>query len=170
MRKKILWIVGIVLPGLVLVAGIVWYAQMQRRESDINWQVAQEICKVEKALQEADADIRCRSVSRVTPFTYMDSGGNTIVYYCIQTVFPGNGSADHTGLDVNAIGMVIDMTQIENRRECKVNEQDAFLCELGDRSCLCWTISPETSCVIEYSGKTAEEADIFRMAESVPAS
>ena len=63
--------------------------------------------------------------------------------------------------------MVIDFAQIKNRRDCKVNEYDAFLCEMGERSCLCWTISPEISCVIEYSADAIAETDIFRMAESV---
>ena len=71
---------------------------------------------------------------------------------------------------MNAISMVIDPELIENRRGCKVNEYDALLCELGDRSYLCWTLSPEISCMIEYSKGAVEEAGIFRMAESVPVS
>ena len=66
--------------------------------------------------------------------------------------------------------MVVNMTLIENKRECKVNEYDASLCEQGDRSYLCWTLSPEISCVIEYAKGAVEEASIFRMAESVSVS
>ena len=119
-------------------------------------------------MKEIDEDYECQSVSKVTPFPYADSEGNTIVYYCIQTAYLGNESGDDTGLDMNAIGIVVDMTQIENKQECKVNEYDAFLCELGDRSYLCWTLSPEISCVIEYSTGGVDEVSIFRMAESVP--
>ena len=79
-------------------------------------------------------------------------------------------SGGYTGLDMNAIGIVIDPELIENKRECRVNEYDAFLCELGDRSYLCWTLSPELSCVIEYSKGVVEDGSIFRMAESVPVS
>ena len=68
---------------------------------------------------------------------------------------------------MDAIGMVIDVDQIENRRECMVNEYDAFLCEMGERSYLCWTLTPEITCVIEYSANTVNEFDIFQMAESV---
>ena len=137
-----------------------------KRESDPNWQIAKEIYKVENALQEVDEDYECQSVSKVTPFTYTDSEGNTIIYYCIQTAYLENESGGNTGLDMNAIGIVVDPEQMENRRECKVNEYNAFLCEQGDRSYLCWTLSPETSCVIEYSAGLVEEASIFRMAES----
>ena len=170
MRKKTLWIAGICIVSLVLIIGIARYSEIKKRESDPNWQIAKEIYKVENALKEVDEDYGCQAVSTVTPFTYTDSEGNTIVYYCIQTAYLENESGDYTGLDMNAIGIVIDPELIENKRECRVNEYDAFLCELGDRSYLCWTLSPELSCVIEYSKGVVEEGSIFRMAESVPVS
>lgn len=68
---------------------------------------------------------------------------------------------------MDAIGLVIDVSQIEKRRECTVNEHNAFLCEIDDRSYLCWTLSPEISCVIEYSPEEISEDSVFRMAESV---
>ena len=170
MKKKILWIAGIFAVALVLIVGIVRYIEVQKRENDPNWQIAKEIYKMENALKEVDEDYECQSVAKVTPFTYTDSEGNTIVYYCIQTAYLENESGDDTGLDMNAIGMVIDADQIETRRKCMVNEYNAFLCELGDRSYLCWTLSPELSCVIEYSKGVVEEGSIFRMAESVPVS
>ena len=170
MKKKTLWIAGICMMSLILIAGIVWYRTVEKRENDPNWQIAKEIYKVENALQEVDEDYECQSVSKVTPFTYTDSEGNTIIYYCVQTAYLENESGDDTGLDMNAIGMVVNPEQMENERECKVNEYDALLCELRDRSYLCWTLSPELSCVIEYSEGSVEEASIFRMAESVPVS
>ena len=170
MRKKILWIAGICIVSLALIIGIAQYSEIKKRESDPNWQIAKEIYKVENALKEVDEDYECQSVAKVTPFTYTDSEGNTIVYYCIQTAYLENESGDYTGLDMNAIGIVIDPELIENKRECRVNEYDAFLCELGDQSYLCWTLSPEISCVIEYSKGSIDEASILRMAESVPVS
>jgi len=109
-------------------------------------------------------------MSKVTPFIYTDSEGNTIVYYCIQTAYLKNESGKYAGLNMDAIGLVIIISQIENKRECKGNEYDAFLCELGDQTYLCWTMSPELSCVIEYSAEAISEESIFRMAESVPVS
>lgn len=167
MKKKILWIVGILVVSLVLIVGIMRYIDVQKRENDPNWQLAKEIYKVGNALKEVDADYECQSVAKVTPFTYTDSEGNTIVYYCIQTACLENESGDDTGLDMNAIGMVIDPELIGNKLECRVNEYDAFLCELGDRSYLCWTLSPELSCVMEYSAGAISEESLFRMAESV---
>ena len=167
MKKKILWIAGISVVGLMMIVGIMRYIEVQERKNDPNWQIAKEIYKMENALKEVDEDYGCQSVSTVTPFTYTDSEGNTIVYYCIQTAYLEKESGDYTGLDMNTIGMVVDMTQIENKGECKVNEYAAFLCELGERSYLCWTLSPEISCVIEYNAERTAQEDIFRMAESV---
>ena len=167
MRKRILWIAGISVVALVLIVGIVRYIEVQKRENDPNWRITKEIYKVENALKEVDEDYECQSVAKVTPFPYTDSEGNTIVYYCILTAYLENESGDDTGLDMNAIGMVIDPELIGNKLECRVNEYDAFLCELGDRSYLCWTLSPELSCVIEYSAGAISEESLFRMAESV---
>ena len=168
MKCKVLWIVAI--GGLVLglMIGVSRYIEIQTRQTDPNWQIANEIYKIENALKEVDEDYECRSVAKVTPFTYTDSEGNTIVYYCIQTAYLENESGDDTGLDITAISMVIDPELIGNKRECRVNKYDAFLCELGDRSYLCWTLSAELSCVIEYSAEAIIEECIFRMAESVP--
>ena len=170
MKKKNLWIAGIFVVTLVLIVGIVRYIEVQKRENDPNRQIAKEIYKVENALKEVDADYECQSVAKVTPFTYTDSEGNTIVYYCVQTAYVENESGGYTGLDMNAIGLVIDADQIQKKRECKVNEYDAFLCALGDRSYLSWTLSPALSCVIEYSAEAISDESIFRMAESVPMS
>ena len=100
---------------------------------------------------------KCQAMSKVTPFTYTDSGGNTIVYYCIQTAYLENESGDYTEMDMSAISLVVGTELIENKRECKVNEYNAFMCELGNRSYLCWTLSPELSCVIEYSAEAISE-------------
>ena len=167
MKKRLLLIAGICIMSLVLFVGIARYRAVQKRESDPNWQIAKEIYKVENALQEVDEDYECQSVSKVTPFTYTDSEGNTIIYYCIQTAYLENESGDDTGLDMNAIGMVVDMTRIENKRECTVNEYYAFQCEIADRTHLCWTLSSEISCVIEYDADVISEENILRMAESV---
>ena len=166
-EEKNLWIAGIFVVTLVLIVGIVRYIEVQKCENDPAGQIAKEIYKVENALKKVDADYECQSVAKVTPFLYTDSKGNTIVYYCIQTAYLENESGDDTGLDMDTIGMVIDLNQIESRRECMVNEYDAFLFEISDRTYLCWTLSPEISCVIEYDAAITGKDDILRMAESI---
>ena len=167
MRKKILWCTGIVVLIVLVVCGVCRYIEVRNRQSDPNWKIAEQIYNVENALKEVDEDYECKSISKATPFTYADSLGNTIVYYCCQTTYVSDKSGEDTGLNTDAIGMVIDFTQIQNRRDCKVNEYDAFQCQIGNQTYLCWTISPEISCVIEYDADAIDESDIFRMAESI---
>ena len=167
MKKKLLWYAGIIVVLVLITLGICRYIEMRNSQTDPNWELAQQIYNMENALNEVDEDYECQSISKVTPFTYTDSKGNSIIYYCCQTAYIEDEYGDHIGLNTDAIGMVIDFAQIRNRRDCKVYEYDAFQCEMGERSYLCWTISPEISCVIEYSADVNDEADILRMAESV---
>ena len=167
MKKKLLWCAGIVVLIALIVLGVFCYIEVQNRQTDPNWKLAQQIYNMENALKEVDEDYACKSLSKVTPFSYTDSGGNIITYYCCQTSYLLDESGEYTGLNTDAIGMVIDFAQIRNRRDCKVNAYDAFQCEMGERSYLCWTISPEISCIIEYGADTIGEKDIFKMAESV---
>ena len=167
MKKKILWCAGIIILIAVTILGICRYLEVHQRQTDPNWKLAGQIYKMENALKEVDEDYACKSLSKVTPFSYTDSEGNIITYYCCQTTYLSDEYGEDTSLNTDAIGMVIDFTQIQNRRECKVNAYEAFQCEMGERSYLCWTISPEISCVIEYSADVNDEVDIFRMAESV---
>jgi len=167
MKKKLLWCVGIIVLIGVIILGVLRYIEVQNRQTDPNWKLAEKIYKMENALKEVDDDYECKSISKVTPYTYADPDGNTIVYYCCQTTYIEDEYGDNTELNTDAIGMVIDFAKIENRRSCKVNEYDAFQCEMGERFYLCWTISPEISCIIEYGADTIGEKDIFKMAESV---
>ena len=166
MKKKLLGCAGIVSLIALVILGACRYVEVRQRKTDPNWKLAEQIYNMENALKEVDEDYECRSVSKVTPYTYADSNGNTIVYYCCQTTYIADAHGDNTGLNTDALGMVIDFAKIENRRSCKVNDYDAFQCEMGERLYLCWTISPEISCVIAYSADV-NEADIFRMAQSV---
>ena len=167
MKKKLLWGFGSIIL-IVLVILYAWrYIKVRNSQTDPNWKLTQQIYNMENALKEVDEDYDCKSVSKVTPFTYTDSEGNSIVYYCCQTTYIEDEYGETTGLNTDAIGMVIDFAQIQNRRDCRVNGYDAFRCEIGEHSYPCWTISPEISCVIEYSADVIGEADIFRMAKSV---
>ena len=54
MRKKILWIAGIFIIVSVMIAGIMQYIEMQRRERDPDWDIAKEIYKVENTWKEVE--------------------------------------------------------------------------------------------------------------------
>lgn len=167
MKKKFLLCAGIVMLVVVIILGVWRYIEARNRQTDSNWKLAEQIYNMENALKEVDANFECKSLSKVTPYTYVDSSGNMITYYCCQTTYISDEHEENTGVNTDAIGMVIDFAEIENKRHCKANENNAFQCEMGEHSYLCWTVSPEISCVIEYNAEIVDEADIFRMAESV---
>ena len=108
------------------------------------------------------------SAVAVASQTYLDGAGNQIVYYCCKTTHYGDDTVNRGGeLDRQAISVVIDWEKTENARDCEVGHWPAVLCQKGNRTYLCWTISSEFSCIIEYDANVVAEEDIFRMAESV---
>ncbi len=113
-------------------------------------------------------DWKKQSSTAVASHIYQDSAGNQIVYYCCKTTYYNGAVTPAVGtLDRQALSAVIDLDQVSGIKECAVWRWPALLCQQDDRSYLCWTISPEYSCVIEYDANAVTEDDIFRMAESV---
>ena len=66
-----------------------------------------------------------------------------------------------------AIGAVVEYFYAEDSREIMVNGKKAVIYTFPNKEYLCWTLSPEDSCVIEYVPGTLHEADIIMIAESV---
>ena len=87
MKKKLLWCTGIVVLIVLVVCGVCRYIKVRNSQTDSNWKLAQQIYNMENTLKEVDEDYECQSISKVTPFTYTDSKGNKIVYYCCQTTY-----------------------------------------------------------------------------------
>lgn len=166
MGKKKIVVLGMV--GLLMVLTMTLYLN-RRSEPDPYAQAAEMIYRVENALKEQDESWERQSITVVTPYTYADSEGNAIVYYCYKTAYFETVPAKITGLNTDVLAQVIDLESAENKRECEVNGKTALLCEIDGRTNLCWTIDPECSCVIEYDPNSVSESDIIRMAESVKA-
>lgn len=122
MKRKILWILGISIVALLLIVGMGRNFEIRNRQTDLYLQIAEEIYKVDTALKEVDEDYACKSISNVTPCTYADLQGNTIVYYYCQAAYLSNESGEYTGLNMDAVRMVTVISEIENKREWTVNE------------------------------------------------
>ena len=110
-----------------------------------------------------------QTATEVTDLVYSDGQGNTIIYYVCITTYYDTIPNTQTGLNTDAIAVVIDPDKAESYRECTISGLPAAFYYKDGRSYLCWTIIPELSCVIEYDPKAETEADMIRMAESVPA-
>ena len=152
---------------MAVAAAAIFGIKIYQRETDPYWQIAKELYKVESALQEIDEDWKMESLSQVTPYQYQNPEGDTITYYCCTTTYVGDEPTKYSGLHKAALDQVVDIDKLENRRDCEVSSLEAVMGELDGKTYLCWTISPKYSCVIEYVPDTIEEADVFRMAESV---
>lgn len=166
-KKKILLGIIICISAIAITAGLVWGYRIYQRENDPYWQAAKEIHKVQTALQEVEEGWKLESLTSVYPLSYQDGNGNIINYYCFTSTYPDGEPSDFSGLNKTALSQVLDVDSLENPRNCKVNDMDGLWGELGEKTYLCWTISPKYSCAIEYLTDTIVEADVLRMAESV---
>lgn len=97
---------------------------------------------------------------------YADGDGNEIKYHILKTTYYEADPAEVTGLNVNALGLLFDPDRAKNSRKMKIQDWDAALYEMGERSFLCWTYSPEVSYVLEYDPDAVPDEEIIKMAES----
>lgn len=166
-KKKAITIICICVVVVLVAGAVIQGIRTYNQEKDPYWQVAKKLYNVESALKEVDEDWKLESLSTVTPYTYANPEGDTIVYYHCRTAYLTDGEVKLEGMNTEALNQVVDIEALENSRECEVNGQTAIIGELDGRIYLCWTLDPENSCVIEYIADTFAEEDIFRMAESV---
>ena len=167
MNKKNLKRIGIITIVIVVIAGICWGIKLYIREKDPRWQAAKEIYRVQTALQEVDENAKLESLSEVRSFEITTPNSPTIYYYCTITAYLAEEPEETTALNKTALSMVVDIDSLENRRDCKVGNQDAVMGEIDGFHYLCWTYSPKYSCVFKYVEDSITEEDLFHMAESV---
>ena len=167
MNKKNLKRIGIIIIMLVVIAGICWGIKLYIREKDPRWQAAKEIYLVQTALQKVDENAKLESLSEVRSFEITSPNSPTIYYYCTITSYLTEAPNETTALNKTALSMVVDIDSLENRRDCKVGNQDAVMGEIDGFHYLCWTYSPKFSCVFKYLEGSITEEDLFHMAESV---
>lgn len=129
--------------------------------------IAKKIYLVDTVLKLLDDDWEKKSITKVTSYTYESSDDEPIVYYCCNTVYFENTSIENISLNTTAIGHVIDLASLKNIHKCTINYQEAIEGTLKDHTYLCWTISPEISCVIEYNPADVSREDILKMAASI---
>ncbi len=122
--------------------------------------------RIEAAMQEVDPDFKALGYTEVTNLPYDIKGGGDVQYYFCKTTY-FNEIPELDGVHLEAIRGIIEPDIAEDSRESKVLDYDAIIYTLNGREYLCWTISPEISCVLEYTPGTVSDEDIRIMAESV---
>ena len=102
----------------------------------------------------------------VATIQYGDNDGNTINYYILKTTYYEADPAEITGLNTEAIMLIVGPGTADACQEMKIQDWDAALYERGELSYLCWTYSPEVSYILEYSPYAFADEEIIKMAES----
>lgn len=102
----------------------------------------------------------------VATLRYGDKEGNTVNYYILKTTYYEADPAEVTGLNTEAITLIIDPETADACQEMKIQDWDAALYEKGELSYLCWTYSPEVSYILEYNPDAVTDEEIIKMAES----
>ena len=122
---------------------------------------------IESKLNEIGKDIDGKVTTSVTPTTYQNSDGKVVMtFYFLKTEYEGN-MPEILGLNTSAIECVVSESSAEGIRECNVGDYPAVIYETSGYDYLCWTISDEISCVLEYDESSVSEEEIFKVAESV---
>lgn len=97
---------------------------------------------------------------------YGDEEGNEINYYILKTTYYEADPAEVTGLNTEAIKLIVDPDRADSCQEMKIQDWDGALYETGKLSYLCWTYSPEVSYILEYNPDVIPDEEIIKMAES----
>ena len=160
MRKKSTIILIICILSSLLVCSL--YSK------DPYMRIAKKIYLVDTVLKLFNDEWERQSITKVTSYTYESTEcDDPIVYYCCNTMYFEDIPESISDLDILALRQVIDLTLLENTYTCNINSWSAIHGEYNNYSYLCWTVSPEISCVIKYSPNYIETEDIFKMADSI---
>ena len=112
---------------------------------------------IESKLNEIGKEIDGKATTSVTPTTYQNSDGKVVMtYYFLKTEYEGN-TLEISGLNTSAIECVVSESSAEVIRECKVGDYPAVIYETSGYNYLCWSISDEVSCVLEYDEGSVSE-------------
>ncbi len=136
-------------------------AEIRQRDSEVMVQ------EIENALNEVKPGWEKKSVTVDQPATFEDDEGNTIVYHCLETTHYDTEPEESISVNIDVVGLVVDISEADSTKNCMVNDMPAILCEEKNRAYLCWTLSSQYSFVIEYSPDTVLDEEIFRIAEEL---
>lgn len=152
----------VITAAICIVGGIAAGAEGDKTDAEKMKEMAD---RVEDAILSVDDSYK-KQVEIVTyPLTYSDASGNTIIFTQCHTKYYDADPAEVTSLHIESIESVVTMP--DEYENCTVGEMVGAWFSKDDRAFLCWTITSEVSCVIEYSPDSVTRADIFKMAESV---
>lgn len=160
-KSKRLWIIIICL--VCIVAGLIAAVAFSQKPQEPNiYELTDNI------LDALGEEYKQQVITQLLKNEYADAEGNTIVYYLCVTGYSEMEPPAPTALNMYAICAVFDPDTAKEVQEASVNDCPAAFYHTGGLSYLCWTMTPHFSCILQYDPAVITEADILRMAESVP--
>lgn len=162
MKKKLI----ISLIAVILVLGVAFaIGALVKKSKDTPQDM---INRIESAIKEVLGDDVKKQTETVVAGTlkYADKEGNEINYHILKTTYYEADPSEVTGLNVDALGVLINPDSANSCKKMKIKNWDAALYEFDEHSYLCWTDTPEISYVLEYSPDVVPDEEIIRMAES----
>lgn len=162
MKKKLI----ISLIAVILVLGVAFAIGALVKENKDTPQDM--IIRIESAMKEVLGDDVKKQTETVVAGTlkYADKEGNEIKYHILKTTYYKAEPSEITGLNVDALGVLINPDSANRCKEMKIKNLDAALYEFDEHLYLCWTETPEISYVLEYNPEAVPDEEIIRMAES----
>lgn len=159
MTKKRFGIAAIIIIGVLLLFFLTvdWKTV---KEDDANKMIE----RIENALGE---EYKKQSMTELAAtIQYGDKEGHTINYYILKTTYYEADPTEVTGLNTNAISLIVNPETAESCIEMKIQDWDAALYKTDTLSYLCWTDTPEVSYILEYDPDAVADKEIIKMAES----
>lgn len=95
-----------------------------------------------------------------------EDGASSIRYHILQTTYCGE-APENLKLHIDAFSLVFEPEDAELCESIMIRECYGAIYRTADRAYLCWTCSPEISCVLEYDPEAVRQEEIVRMARSV---
>ncbi|MBS6408412.1 hypothetical protein DWZ62_11230 [Ruminococcus sp. AF34-12] len=162
MKKKLI----ISLIAVILVLGVAFAIGALVKENKDTLQDM--IIRIESAIKEVLGDDVKKQTETIVVGTlkYADKEGNEINYHILKTTYYEADPSEITGLNVDALGVLINPDSANRCKEMKIKNWDAALYEFDEHSYLCWTDTPEISYVLEYGPEAVPDEEIVKMAES----
>lgn len=159
-KKKKIRLAGVIIICILALVFITIRVRTSKTEADPDEMLA----RIENAL--GDKYKKQSMTELAATLQYGDNEGNTVNYYILKTTYYEADPSEVTGLNTDAISLIVNPETADTCREMKIQDWDAALYEKGELSYLCWTYSPEVSYILEYNPNAIADEEIIKMAES----
>ena len=132
MKKKLI----ISLIAVIIVLGVAFAIGALVKEKDT---LQDMIIRIESAIKEVLGDDVKKQTETVVAGTlkYADKEGNEINYHILKTTYYEADPSEITGLNVDALGVLINPDSANRCKEMKIKNWDAALYEFDEHSYLC---------------------------------